>query len=486
MGINYKGSIRIFGIILMLLGFSMTLPVIVSFAYHELECTKALTMVFIPCLLVGFLILRYVNPKSYKLSVHDGTFIVSFSWILCSLIGCLPFIISGSIPNFIDAFFETSSGFTTTGATILDDIEAMPKTMLFWRSFTHWLGGMGILQFTIALLPVLGLTGQQIATAEVPGPTLSKITPKLSDTAKYLYTLYFSFTIIETILLMFGGMSLFDALCHSFSTMGTGGFSNYNNSIAHFDSFYIEFVIMIFMFLAAMNFNLFFMTIRNGIKSIFKDGEWKTFTLIIFVSTIAIAINLNLTNQYDFFEAFRVAAFQDISIITTTGFTSADYGLWPYFAQMSLFLLLFVGGCTSSTSGGIKCMRIMVLFKLAKRNLAIRLHPNAVIQVRVNDKQLSKDTVSNITDFVFAYLGLGLILGFLISFDGHDFSTTISSVFTCLGNTGPGFVGLGPTFNFNIFSDASKLIFTFAMFAGRLEIFTLLMLLSRRFWNIHH
>ena len=486
MGINYKSSLRILGGILMVLGFAMTLPVIVSLMYHEHNCTRALALVFVPCLLIGFLLMRFINPTSYKLTFRDGAFIVSISWFMCSLIGAVPFILTDSIPNFIDAFFETVSGFTTTGATILDNIEAMPKTMLFWRSFTQWLGGMGILQFAIVLVPVLGLTGNQLASAEVPGPTLSKLTPKLTDSAKYLYTLYLSFTLIETFLLMFGGMNLFDALCHSFSTMGTGGFSNYNNSIAHFDSFYIEFIIMIFMFLAGMNFNLFFISIRNGVKSIIKDGEWKIYVTIIAVSFFAIFINLITSNQYDFFEAIRVTLFQNISILTTTGFTTTDYGLWPYFAQMCLFMLLFVGGCTSSTSGGMKCMRVMVLLKLAKRNLSIRLHPSAVIQVRVNNKILSKDTVSNITNFAFSYLGIGMLLGFLISFDGQDFSTTVSSVFACLGNVGQGFTGLGPTNNFNIFSDISKLIFSLAMIAGRLEIFTLLMLLSRKFWNPHH
>ena len=486
MGINFKSSIRVFGAILMILGFAMTLPIIVSLIYHEHDCTRILSFILVPCMLVGFLMTRFVNPTSYALSFRDGAFIVSISWILCSLIGCLPFYITGHIPHFVDAFFETASGFTTTGATILDDIEAMPKALLFWRSFSHWLGGMGILQFAITLVPVLGLTGNHIASAEVPGPTLSKIAPKLTDSAKYLYMLYMSFTIIETVLLMFGGMNLFDAICHSFSTMGTGGFSNYNDSIAHFNSFYIELVIMIFMFIAGMNFNLFFIAFRQGIKSITKDNEWKLYATVIGISTLAIAVNLIANNQYGFFESFRVAAFQDISLITTTGFVTEDYGLWPYFAQMCLFMLLFIGGSTSSTSGGIKCMRILVLLKLAKRNLSIRLHPNAVIQVRVNNQLLSKDTVSNITNFAFAYLGIALFFGFLISFDGLDFVTSISAALTCLGNVGPGFVGLGPSFNFNIFSDFTKIVCSIAMIAGRLEIFTLLMLLSKKFWNPHN
>ena len=486
MGLNYRGSIRVFGVILMLLGFAMTIPTIVSFAYREYFCTKALLVVIVPCLVIGYLIVSRVTPRSYQLNVRDGAFIVSSSWILCSIIGCLPFIISGSIPSFIDAFFETVSGFSTTGATILDNIDGMPKSMLFWRSFTNWLGGLVILQYTISMVPILSATGQQGGAAEVPGAKLSKITSNVTVTAKYLSMLYLTFTLIETALLKVGGMSFFDAICHSLSTLGTGGFSTHNENIAYFDSAFIEIVIMIFMFLAGMNFNLFFITVRNGIRSIWIDAEWKIYAIIIGISTAAIALNLILTGEYGFLDSIRYAAFHDISILTTTGFVSADYGIWPYFAQMALFLLLFVGGCTASSSGGIKCMRILVLLKLAKRNLSIRLHPNAVIQVKVNDQLLSKDTVFNITNFVFAYIGIGLIMGFFISFDGQDFATTISSVFSCLGNVGPGFVGLGPSFNFNIFSDPSKILFSFIMIAGRLELFTFLMLFSRKFWNPHH
>lgn len=486
MGLNYKGSIRVFGVILMLLGFAMTIPTIVSLAFREYFCTKAFTIVFVPCLVVGYFIVSRVTPRSYQLNVRDGAFIISTSWILCSIIGSLPFIISNSIPAPIDAFFETVSGFSTTGATILNDVEAMPKSMLFWRSFTNWLGGLVILQYTISMVPILSATGQQGGAAEVPGAKLSKITSNVSVTAKYLSMLYLTFTLIETVLLKIGGMSFFDAVCHSLSTLGTGGFSTHNENIAYFNSGYIEVVIMIFMFLAGMNFNLFFITVRNGIRSIWIDAEWKIYALIIVISTGCVAINLIINGEYGVLDAIRYAAFQDISLVTTTGFVSTDYGMWPYFAQMALFLLLFIGGCTASSSGGIKCMRFLVLLKLAKRNLSIRLHPNAVIQVKVNDQLLSKDTVFNITNFVFAYIGIGLIMGFLISFDGHDFATTISSVFTCLGNVGPGFVGLGPSFNFNIFSDLSKLIFSFAMIAGRLELFTFLMLFSRKFWNPHH
>lgn len=486
MDINYRISTKIFGAILCVLGLAMLLPVGVGIFYREYESVKAFTKVLIPAIVIGTVLIKTMDSNKRSLKMRDGCFIVSISWILCGLVGCLPFFISGNIPNFIDAFFETCSGFSTTGSTILTDIEALPKAMLFWRSFTHWLGGMGILVFTIALLPAIGVEGQQIAAAEVPGPTLSKIVPKLSDTARYLYILYLVMTLVETVLLMFGGLDLFDALCHSFSSLGTGGFSNYNASIAHFDSIYVEIVIMIFMFLAGMNFNLFFVFYKNGFKSFYKDGEWKLYVYIIGVSTLLITLVLYFTNNYSLGESLRYASFQDISIITTTGFATADYTLWPTFCQLILFLLLYCGGCSSSTGGGIKVVRVLVLLKLVKRSIAIRLHPRAVVQVKVNNQLLTRDTVSNIANFLFLYLALGMFGAFIVSFDGYDFVTSISASFTCLGNTGPGFCAIGPAENFTIFSDFTKLVLSFIMIAGRLELFTLLMLFTKRFWNPFH
>lgn len=486
MDINYRVSAKIFGAILCVLGVAMLLPLAVAIIYKEYNSIGSFAVVLVPSIVLGLTLIRTIKAKRRSLKLRDGAFIVSISWVLCGLVGALPFVFSGSIPNLIDAFFETSSGFSTTGSTILSDIEALPKAMLFWRAFTHWLGGMGILVFTIALLPALGVDGQQIAAAEVPGPTMSKIVPKLSDTARYLYILYLVFTLVETVLLMFGGMNLFDAITHSFSTLGTGGFSNYNDSISHFDSVYIEVIIMIFMLVAGMNFNLFFVFYKNGLKAFYKDGEWKLYILIITITTLLMTVVLFLNNTYSLGDALRYAAFQDISIITTTGFATANYLLWPAFCQMLLFILFFSGGSSSSTSGGIKVVRVLVLLKLVKRSIAIRLHPNAVVQVKVNNQLLSRDTVSNIANFLFAFLGLGMVGAFIVSFDGYDFITSVSASFTCLGNIGPGFNSIGPIENFSIFSDFTKLVLSFMMIAGRLEIFTLLMLFTRKFWNPFH
>ncbi len=484
MDINYKISIKVFGAILCILGIAMLLPLTVGIIHNDTQSVKAFALVLIPSIIVGSILMHSFQSSKASLKIRDGAFIVSISWFLCGLIGALPFVLSGSIPNFTDAFFETSSGFTTTGATILSDIEALPKSMLFWRSFTHWLGGMGILVFTIALLPAIGIGGQHIVAAEAPGPTLSKIVPKISDTARYLYTLYLVFTLLETILLMFGGMSLFDALCHSFSTVATGGFSNYNASIAHFDSVYIEMVITLFMFLSGINFNLFFIFFRHGLKSFYKDSEWKLYVIIIAITTLLMTSALFLNNSYSLGNSIRYSLFQDLAIITSTGFSTADYMLWPTFAQMLLFMLFFCGASSSSTGGGIKVIRILVLLKMVKRAIVIRLHPNAVIPVKVNNQQLSRDTVSNICNFLFIYLGLGMFGAFVISLlNGFDFISSISAAFSAIGNIGPGFNALGPTENMSIMSGFSKWLLSFMMIAGRLEIFTLLMLFTRKFWN---
>lgn len=486
MGINYKGSLRVFGSILLILSLTMLLPVVTAIYYSEKNCIMSFMVVLVPVAVCGGLLVMMSKGSKSKLHIRDGAFIVAITWFMCSFFGALPFVISGSIPGMADAFFETASGFTTTGATILTDIEALPKSMLFWRSFTHWLGGMGILQITLALLPALGMEGQQLAVAEVPGPTLSKVTPKLSTTARYLYTLYLVFTLAETLLLMAGGLSFFDAICHAFASLGTGGFSTYNSSIAHFDSLYVEIVIIIFMYLAGINFNLFFFFYRNGIKAFYRDSEWVLYTVIIVITTLIITLSLYFSGTFSLGESLRQAAFQDVSLITTTGFGTSDYVLWPSLAQMMLFLLLFVGGCTSSTGGGIKVMRVLVLLKLIKRTISLRLHPNAVVNIRINRQLVPKETVSGITNFVFAYIGLGTLFAFIISFDGYDLITNISAAFTCLGNVGPGFNALGPSHNFSIFSDFTKTVCSFAMIAGRLEIYTVLMLFSRRFWNPYH
>lgn len=484
MDFNWNVIFRVTGALFIVIGFSMLPAMVVSVIYDEPDIIEAFIKSILPSIFFGGLLMRLNKQKEGRTKVRDGYIIVALCWILASAIASVPFVISGAIPNPIDAFFETCSGFSTTGSTILTDIESMAKGLLFWRSFTHWLGGMGILIFAIALLPSLGISGQAIAKAEAPGPTLDKLTPKLSDTAKMLYLLYIFFTVAETILLMFGGLSLFDALVHTFGTVGTGGFSSYNDSIAHFDSAYVDIIISIFMIMSGVNFNLYFIILRQNLKGFFKDAEFRLYLVIIGLSTFLIGISLYSTGTIsNIGTSFRYSLFQTATIITTTGYATANFDLWPTFCKMLLFTLMFVGACSCSTGGGVKVIRILVIFKLIKRGISLKIHPSAYVSLKINNKPLPVDTVSAIASFVFLYL-LTIFAGTLIiSINGFNLLTSFSAVATCLGNIGPGFDLVGPVMNFSIFSNGSKLLLSFLMLAGRLELFTMFLLLTPRFWN---
>lgn len=484
MDLNWNVIFRVTGALFIVIGFSMVPAMIVSVIYTEPEIIEAFIKTIIPSLLFGGLLILLNKQKEGRTKVRDGYIIVALCWILASCVAAAPFVISGEIANPIDAFFETCSGFSTTGASILTDVEAMSKGLLFWRSFTHWLGGMGILIFAIALLPSLGISGQAIAKAEAPGPTLDKLTPKLSDTAKMLYLLYICFTAAETILLMFGGLSLFDSLVHTFGSVGTGGFSSYNDSVAHFDSAYVDIIISIFMILSGVNFNLYFIIIRQNLKGFFKDAELRLYLLIIGASTFLIGIYLYAAgNISNIWTSFRYSLFQTATIISTTGFVTTDFYLWPTFCKMLLLILMFVGACSCSTGGGVKVIRILVILKLIKRGISLKLHPNAFVSLKINNKPLPVNTVSAIASFVFLYMFTIFAGTIIISMDGFSLLTNFSAVVACLGNIGPGFDLVGPVMNYSIFSNGSKLLLSFIMLAGRLELFTIFLLLTPRFWN---
>ena len=487
MNLSLRAVCRIIGLVLFVVGFSMMPSLIVAGIYKEVPALLTFLSTILFAAVAG-LFLVYVGHKSTaKLKVRDGFLIVTLCWIVSAALGAVPFVISQSIPNFFDAFFESCSGFSTTGASILTDIESLPKSMLFWRSFTHWIGGMGILIFAIALMPSLGISGQNIAVSEAPGPTLDKITPKMSDTAKALYAIYIIFTIVEVILLCLGGLNLYDSLIHSFGTMGTGGFSNYNNSVAHFNSAYVDIVITVFMVLAGANFNLYYMSLRRGVGRLLGDAEFRFYLLIVAAVTILIAFNLYSSHYYESAaESARYSIFQTASILTTTGFATTNFDLWPTFSRMLLLLLMFIGGCSSSTGGGIKVIRILILLKLIRRGLATRLHPNAVVTVRLNDRTVPADTVTAISNHAFLYMAVVFISTILISLNNFDMVTSFTSVITCLGNVGPGFELVGPSANFSIYAAPAKLLLSFLMLAGRLELFTLFILLTPRFWNPDH
>ena len=485
MTVNFSSVIRIMSVLFVVLGVSMLPALLVACIYHETYSIVAFAVVSIHCFGAGAIFGKIFELTDLKkLKQRDGFLIVALCWVISSAVGSLPFVISGAIPSFVDAFFETCSGFSTTGCSILTEIESLPKSILFWRSFTHWLGGMGIIVFATALLPSIGIKGQIIASAETPGPTLDKISPRFSDTARKLYLLYIGITIVQIFLLIFGGMSVYDACIHAFGTVGTGGFSSYNNSVAHFDSFYLQWVIIIFMLLCGINFNLYFIMFKRGIKHVLKDSELKLYLAIIGVITVLIFLNVIYSGYYvETGKAFTDAAFQVVSIITTTGYATCDYDIWPTFSKMLVFLLMLIGACSSSTGGGVKVIRILVALKMIRRGVTLKLHPNRFIPVTIGNRGVPQEVATNIANYIFLYIAVIFGGSLVISLNGFDLMTTISSVITCVGNVGPGFNLVGPTMNFSIFSNFSKIVLSFLMIAGRLELFTFFLLFSPHYWN---
>ena len=484
MRLNIRLIIRIISIVTLLLSLAMLPALCTSLLYGESNTVKAFSICIVPILLFSALLAFVSNPTSTILRIRDGFLIVALCWVLGSVVGALPYIVSGVIPNFADAFFESASGFTTTGSTILHDIEILPKGILFWRSFTHWLGGMGILIFAIALLPALGINALHIAAAETTGPSMDKLSPKMTDSTRILYVIYIGMTVMETILLLLGGMDLFDALVHTFGSVGTGGFSSYNDSIGHFDSLYIEMVISVFTLLAGVNFSLYYLLFLGNWKGFFRDGELRVYLYIICGATLLITAVLTIFGiARGIGDAFRLAFFQAVSIITTTGYCTTDFSLWPSAGTMVLFLLMFVGGCSSSTAGSVKVIRIAVFIKLIRRGIYKRLHPTAVVPVKLGDRSLSSQVVSKIASFLLLYLSLFLFGTLLLSLDSFDLITTASSVAACLGNVGPGLGDVGPLSNFSGYSDGATVFLSLLMITGRLELFTILFLFLPGFWN---
>lgn len=422
------------------------------------------------------------KPEKRTIYGKEGMVIVASAWILWSLFGALPFTISGSIPSYLDAFFETVSGFTTTGSSILTDVEALPQGMLFWRSFTHWIGGMGVLVFVMVLTTLDKKNSMYLMRAEVPGPEKDKLVPRTMSTARILYGMYLGLTLIEVILLLLGGMNMFDSLIHAFGTAGTGGFSNYAASVGHFDSAYIDGVISIFMILFGVNFNLYFFLLIRDFKPVWKNEELRAYLGII-LAAVAV-ITLNISGQYpNPLKAFRYALFQVASIITTTGYATADYNAWPMLSQCILLMLMVIGACASSTGGGIKVSRFLMVLKCIKREIKQMVHPKSISIIRVNDKKMGADVLRSLYVYLMAYAGIVVGSVLIVSIDNLDFGTTFSSVLATLNNIGPGIADVGPVGSFAEFSPLSKIVFCFDMLAGRLEIFPFLMLFTASAWN---
>lgn len=462
-------------------GAVLMIPAFVSLIYGE---KSGVSFLIVGAVLgIIFLLFGRKPPESTRIYGKEGFVIVGLAWILWSLFGALPFYITGSIPNYIDAFFETVSGFTTTGSTILQDIEALPMGISFWRSLTHWIGGMGVLVFVMMITSLDDKNSMPLMRAEMPGPDTDKLVPKARYTARILYGMYFALTAMEVILLMAGGMNLYDALLHSFSTAGTGGFSNRNASVSFYDSAYIDGVITVFMILFGVNFNLYFvLLIKRGWKSVVKNEELRAYLGIIAASVAVITVNI--LNMYgNVMHAFRYASFQVASIITTTGFYTADYELWPELSKVILLSLMFIGACAGSTGGGIKVSRFVILCKSIRQEIKKILHPNAVTVVKMNGKKVGADTLRGINVYFAAYIFILVASVLIVSIDNFDFATSFSGVLTTLNNVGPGISKLGPVENFHMFSPLSKLVFCFDMLVGRLEIIPYLLMFSPDLWR---
>ena len=475
---NYRMIKYITGWLLIFEALFMTLPAVTAIVYKEAELWHFLTVMAGCLVLGGLMILR--KPKSTTLYAKEGFVIVSLSWIVLSLVGALPLFISGAIPNYIDALFETVSGFTTTGASIVPSVESLPKCMLMWRSFTHWVGGMGVLVFIMAFVPLSGGHNLHIMKAESPGPSVSKLVPRVKTTALILYSIYLALTFVEVIMLLCGGMNAFEALNTAFSTAGTGGFGFKNDSIASFSP-YIQIVVTVFMLLFSVNFSCYYLLLIGRIKDAF-NSELRTFVLIV-AASIGI-ITVNISHMYGSIgESLRHSAFAVCSLISTTGFGTEDFNLWPALSKTILVLIMFIGACAGSTGGGIKVSRLIILFKGLGRELGSMIHPHRVKKVTVDKRPLEDDTVRSVNVYMVCFLLVFVSSVALISIEGHDLVTNFTAVSATINNIGPGLEMVGPTQNYAFFSYPSKLVLIFDMLAGRLELFPMLLLFKPATWR---
>lgn len=479
---NRRMVFYLLGKIMLIEAVLMLLPLTCAVIYSEPSAIKAFGITIALGLVIGAVLTKASNPKDKTIFAKEGFVIVALSWIILSVIGALPFVISGAIPNFIDAFFETVSGFTTTGATILggDEIEAMSKGLLFWRSFTHWIGGMGILVLVMAVAPTDSGRSIHIIRAEMPGPIVGKLVPKLKSTAKILYLIYICLTFLEVIMLFAGGMSLFESLVHSFGTAGTGGFGVKGDSIASYSP-YLQWVITVFMLIFGINFNIYYLILAGKARTAFKSEELWCYVGIVMAAVALVTYNIH--NLVDgFWETVRRSAFQVASIITTTGYATTDFNLWPGLSKGILFILMFVGACAGSTAGGIKVSRIVLLFKRISANLRHMIHPRGAEAVRFEGKKVENETLNGVLVYFAIYFICFTTIFFILLFEPFDFETNISAVAACFNNVGPGLSKVGPMGNYDIYSYLSKMVLSVAMLLGRLEIYPLILLFSPTNW----
>lgn len=481
---HYKMIGRFMAQILSIEALFLLPALVISLFCRETAAAQSFIATFVIILVLAIALFLFCRRAPQSMNATEGMVCVGLSWIILSLVGCLPFYFSGEIPRYIDAFFEIVSGFTTTGASILTDVEALSKGMLYWRSFSHWLGGMGVLVFLLAIAPGArrgeGFT-MHLLRAESPGPNVSKLVPRIRNTAVILYVLYILLTILNVVFLLVGGMSLFDAVCTAFGTAGTGGFGIKNISMAAYSP-YLQNVTTVFMLLFGINFNCYYLLLLKQFRSVLKDEELRLYLGIVAGSTLLII--LNLRGIYPTLrETIRHAAFQVSSIITTTGFSTTDFDQWPSFSKAILLCLMIVGACAGSTGGGLKCARLLLLMKSLRRNIQQVLHPQKIQVVRNNDQPVSEKVLSNCNAYLAAYVIIVFISFMVISLDGFSVETNFSAVLACFNNIGPGLEAVGPTCNFSIYSPFSKLVLILDMLAGRLEIFPILVLFSGSTWK---
>lgn len=480
--LNRKMIFRILGILLYLEGMMFLVCTFVSLLYKESDY-----IYFVYSMLINFgvgSLLVFLGKNANKsLSRRDGYCIVAFTWLFFTLFGMLPFYISGSIPKVTDAFFETMSGFTTTGASILDNIESLSKGMLFWRSFTQWIGGLGIVFFTIAILPIFGVGNQVLFSAEATGVNHDKIHPKISKMAKGLWMVYLVLTIVEAFLLWIGGMNVFDAICHSFTSTATGGFSTKQNSIAYWDSAFIEYVITIFTLLAAINYSLYFLIFKGKPWQWLKDVETRCFLMSVGIVTAIITMALYFMKGYGLELAFRRAFFQVVTLHTSCGYSTDDYTLWPPFTIILIIYIMFAGGCTGSTAGGAKSMRLLIILQNVKNEFNRLMHPRAVLPVKVNGHSVSSSTISTVTTFAMLYIICTVVGWFVFMILGLQMTEALGIAVSSIGNSGPGFGSFGPAYSWNALPDAAKWVSSFLMLIGRLELFGILLMFAPSFWE---
>jgi trk system potassium uptake protein TrkH len=480
---RWRFILRIIGVLIFFFGLTMVFPLIVGLYHHEQGVTALLESVGITAISGMLLFLVFRKEKAEVINQREGMAIVALGWTAVGLFGAIPFFLGDGYFTFTDAFFESVSGFTTTGASVLTNIEGLSKGLLFWRSLIQWLGGMGIIVLSVAILPFLGVGGMQLYKAEVPTPVPDKLKPRIRDTAMILWKVYALISVAEVIFLLLGGMTFYDALCHTFTTMPTGGFSTKNASIAHYNSVYFDTVIIFFMLLVGINFSLHYQMLRGKTLALWQDSECRFFFGAVVLLTLAVSLNIFGTVYQTMAEALRYGAFQVVSIVTTTGFATADYEKWPAMSQLILLLCMFLGASAGSTGGGMKCLRIMLCFKYCYKELFSLIHPHAVSHIKIGGKPVPDDVMRSVLGFLALYVGLFALNSVLLAGLGVDFTTAFTAVASALGNIGPGFGMVGPVDNYAQIPILGKWLLIWCMLLGRLEIFTVIILVVPEFWR---